>query len=237
EVQRDHLDLHRIERMKRDYNEGALGVITVSRRNPVTNVVIDGMHRRQLVAEVTDGAGQVLCHVYHGLTVPEEAAMFLALNYSTQPTFLDKFRVRVRGGDPIAVGINQLVNAEGWTIQKELGNGAIQAVKTVERIYNKSILFDREPNLLMMTLRVMTKAWGRDPDVSSGVLLEGMAAFLAVNDGKVDFDSLVHKLRGYPDGAYGLLTNGKALRSTKRISAPIAIAELLVTEYNKGKQS
>lgn len=237
DIQRDHLDLARIERMRAIYNPDALGVITVSRRNPVTNIVIDGMHRRQLVAEETDGAGQMLCHVYHGLNIQDEAAMFLALNYATQPTSLDKFRVRVRGLDAVAVDIDQICKAEGWTIQKEPANGTIQAVKAVERIYAKSVKFEREPNLLMMTLRALTRAWGRDIDVSNGVLMEGMAAFQFVNDGKVDFDSLVHKLKGYENGAYGLVTNGKALRSSKRISAPMAIAELLVTEYNKGKGS
>lgn len=237
EIQRDHLDLNRIEKMKAIYNEAALGVITVSRRNRVTNVVIDGMHRRQLVAEVTDGAGAMLCHVYTGLTIAEEAAMFLALNYSTQPTSLDKFRVRVRGGDPVAVDIDRLVKGEGWVIQKDPGNATIQAVRAVERIYAKSVKFDYEPNLLMLTLRALTRAWGRDQDVSNGILLEGMAAFLAVGGERVDFDSLVHKLSGYKNGAYGLLTNGKALRSTKAVAAPMAIAELLTNEYNKGKGS
>jgi len=237
DIQRDHLDLHRIERMRAVYNEAALGVITVSRRNRVTNVVIDGMHRRQLVAEETDGAGQMLCHVYHGLTVPEEAAMFLALNYSTQPTALDKFRVRVRGLDPTAVDIDNIAKGEGWVIQKDPGNATIQAINSVERIYLKSIKFDREPNLLMITLRAVTRAWGREQDASSGVLLEGMAAFLSVYDDKYDFDSLVHKLRGYKNGPYGLLTNGKALRSSKQVSAPMAIAEIITTEYNKGKGS
>lgn len=237
DIQRDHLDLNRIARMRAIYNPAALGVITVSRRNRVTNIVIDGMHRRQLVAEETDGAGQMLCHVYSGLTIAEEAAMFLALNYSTQPTSLDKFRVRVRGLDPAAVAIDQICKGEGWVIQKDPGNATIQAVQAAERIYVKSIKFDYEPNLLMLTLRALTRAWGREQDASSGVLLEGMAAFLAVGGERVDFDSLVHKLKGYKNGPYGLLTNGKALRSTKQVSAPMAIAELLTNEYNKGKGS
>src|SRR6188474_1918763 len=112
-IQRAHLDLRKIERMVANFNPAALGVITVSQRNRLTKIVLDGMHRRQTVSLVTDNTGKLLCHVFKGLTRAEEAQMFLDLNNGNPVSLLDKFAVRLVAEDPVALEIDKMTKAYG----------------------------------------------------------------------------------------------------------------------------
>lgn len=236
-VQRDHLDLRKIERMVRNFNEAALGVITVSRRNQVTNIVIDGMHRTQAVKEVTDNTGKVLCHVFHGLSRKDEAQMFLDLNAGTQPTLIDKYKKRLITEDPIAVGIDELLRAYGFTIDNNNQNGSINAVGAVERVYTKSLRLEAEPNLLQLILIAATHAWGTDRDGVSASILEGLGAFFAVHGSNLDLDRFKRKLEGYKGGPMGLLTDARSLAAIRKGKVSMAVAELLTDDYNKGAKT
>jgi hypothetical protein len=237
-IQRDHLSIPKVEKIKREYNPRALGVITVSKRNAVTNIVLDGMHRVRATAELFDGTRPMYCHVYEGLTRAEEVQIFLDLNAGNQPTKLDKFRVRLEGGvDSAATEIDQLTKAFGWVVQKEPGNATIQAIDVLDRIYARSVRFELQPNLLQYTLQVITKAWGTEQDASKGVLFEGIAAFLAEYgyDQRFNYDSLIERLTNYKGGPMAFLVDSRALANSKRIRVPMAVAEKLVEEYNRQK--
>ena len=234
-IQRTKMDWPKVERIKANYNPSALGVITVSRRNRVTNIVLDGMHRRQVVSELTDGAGKVLCHVFTDLSPAEEAQMFLDLNYGNQPNILDKFRVRIIAGDEVAIAVNQLTHAYGWSVQPGTGNGIIQAVKALEEIYNRSIKYEYEPNLLQQVLLVVTRAWGNTQAGAHAVFLRGLSHFLAEHGDKIDLDNLAKRLETYDGGPTTLMTNAKALQASKRNRPPMAVAEILTEVYNKGR--
>lgn len=237
EVQRDHFDLRKVERMKRNFNPAALGVITVSRRNAVTNIVIDGMHRTQTVRELTDGAGKVLCHVFTGLTRKEEAQMFLDLNAGTQPTLIDKYKKRILTEDPVAVGIHELLKSYGFTVDNNNQDGYISAVGAMERIYVKSETMEAEPNLLQLVLISVTHAWGNSRDGVVASILEGLGAFFAVHGSNVNLDRFKNKLETYKGGPLGLIKDARSLAAIRKGKVSMAVAELLTDEYNKGAKS
>lgn len=236
-VQRDHLDLKKVERIVRFFNPDALNVITVSRRNAVTNVVIDGMHRTQAVKELTDNTGKLRCHVFHGLTRKEEAQMFLDLNAGTQPTLIDKYKKRLVTEDPIAVGVDELLRAYGFTIDNNNQNGSINAVGAVERVYTKSLRMEAEPNLLQLVLIAITHAWGTNRDGANASILEGLGAFFAVHGSNVDLDRFKRKLELYKGGPMGLLTDARGMAAIRRGKVSMAVAELLTDDYNKGAKT
>jgi hypothetical protein len=236
-VQRDHLDLRKIERMVKNFNEAALGVIIVSRRNRVTNIVIDGMHRTQAVKEVTDNTGKVLCHVFHDLSRKDEAQMFLDLNAGTQPTLIDKYKKRLITEDPVAVGIDELLRAYGFTIDNNNQNGSVNAVGAVERVYTKSLRLEAEPNLLQLILISVTHAWGTDRDGVNASILDGLGAFFAVHGSNLDLDRFKRKLEAYKGGPMGLLTDARSLAAIRKGKISMAVAELLTDDYNKGAKT
>lgn len=235
EVQRHHLDYKKVERIKRFFNPGAVGLITVSRRNRVTNIVLDGMHRKTVVAELTDGAGKMLARVFTGLSRAEEAQMFLDLNYGNQPNVLDKFRMRIIAGDQVAIQIADLVRAYGWTIAYNNTDGNLQAVKSLERIYTNSVRLERDPNILQLTMLVVTRAWGLERAGGQAVILDGLAAFLSEHTSLVDLDSLAKRLKNYKGGPSAFHVNATALAQLKTIRVSMAVADLLTDLYNSGR--
>ena len=235
EVQRHHLDYKKIERIKRNFNEGAVGLITVSRRNAVTNVVLDGMHRKAVVQQLTDGTGKMLARVFTGLTRAQEAQMFLDLNYGNQPSILDKFRMRIIAGDDVAIQIADTVRGYGWTIAYSNTNGNLQAVKSLERIYTTSVRQEKDPNILQLTIMTVTRAWGLERSGAQAVILEGLAAFLSEHTSNVDVDSLAKRLKSYKGGPQAFHINASQLAALKTIRVSMAVADLLTDLYNAGR--
>lgn len=235
EVQRHHLDYKKVERIKKYFNPGAVGLLTVSRRNRVTTVVLDGMHRKTAVAELTDGTGKMLCRVFTGLTKAEEAQMFLDLNYGNQPSVLDKFRMRIIAEDQVAIQIADLVRAYGWTIAYANTNGHLQAVKSLERIYTTSVRQEKDPNILQLTIMVVTRAWGLERQGAQAVILDGLAAFLSEHTSNIDLDSLVKRMKNYKGGPHAFHVNAQALSNLKTIRVSMAVADLLTDLYNAGR--
>lgn len=233
EVQRERLDRAKVDRIKRTFNPGALDTIAVSRRNRVTQIILDGWHRWTAVRELTDNEGEMLCRVFEKLTPQEESWLFLDLNYGNQPSILDKFRQRLRAGDAVATEVDKLTKAYGFVIQAGGGQGTLQCVGALERIYNRSIKGDFDPNLLQMTLLVVSRAWGNDRVASQAMVLDGIAHFLAEYTSLIDLDRLISKLRTYPGGSDGFLNDGQELAATRHMRVPYAIADQLTLHYNK----
>lgn len=233
-VQRSNLDLKKVERIKAKFNPGALGVITVSRRNAVTVVVLDGQHRVQAVKELTDNQGEILCHVFDKLSVEEEAQMFLDLNAGNQPSVLDKFRVREVAGDEAALNIASMARSYGWIINSSAQNGHLQCVGALESIYRNSLAMEAEPNLVQATIMVVTRAWGLDRNGVNAVILQGLAALIGEHGSNLDLSRLEGALKRYPGGPIGLHTDATQLAALKKTRVSMAVAEQVTETYNKG---
>src|SRR5690242_16192920 len=70
----------RAKRIAQTIDPDALGVLYVSKRRDGTYVVIDGQHRRGAFIELGWGDQKMPCHVYHGLTLADEARLFAEFN-------------------------------------------------------------------------------------------------------------------------------------------------------------
>lgn len=233
EVQRFALDRAKVDKIKRSFNAGALGTIAVSRRNAVTQMIIDGWHRWTAVRELTDNEGEILCQVYEKLTPAEESWLILDLNYGNQLNIMDKFRQRLRAGDAIAIEVDKLTKAYGFVIQPGGGQGTLQCVGALERIYNRSIKGDYDPNLLQLTLLVVSRAWGNDRVASQAMILDGIAHFLGEYTSLLDIDRVIQKLRTYPGGSDGFLNDAQEWASTRHMRVPYAVADQFTLHYNK----
>lgn len=231
-IQRDHLDMAKVARIERTFNPNALDVITVSQRNAVTRVIIDGWHRREVVLRKGGNEALILCHVYRNLSLVEEAQMFLDLNAGSRPTVIDKFRVRITAGDPVAMSINDIVKSYGWTIAMGSKQGNIQCAGTVEKIFTRSADAEDNPNILQEVILVVTRAWDLNPDAVHSSILEGMALVLAEYP-EMELDHLINRLKLYPGGPGMLLSNSRNLAALDNGRTVMAVAAQLVKFYNQ----
>jgi hypothetical protein len=240
-VQRDHLDYRKIETIKRHFNEDSLGIVTVSeRRTPngtvIARIILDGWHRQVAVKELTENQGEMLCRVFKDLTPQEESWIFLQLNAGNQPNLLDKFRQRLRADEPTAVAIDEITKSFGLVVEAGGNTGQIQCVGALQKVYLLSIKHEFEPNLLDLTLRAITNAWGAETQGTQGVIVEGIALFLAKHGQRVDYEFFIDKLKNYKGGAITLHTNARANAATRGSRVPHSVADLLTDWYNKGNK-
>lgn len=236
-VQRSGFEFHKIERMKAGWNDAAIGIITVSRRKDRSEVILDGAHRHRVYSELTDNMGEVACHVFEGLTSAEEAEIFLALNNTTQPTLIDKFRVRIVRGDPDAVAIDEIVRGYTWSISRQPSNHNVAAVGTLEKLYRLSEKLEIEPNLVQSVMLVITRAWGGERAGGAAVILEGLGRMIAENRAKINLEDLINKLKSYQGGPATLHAEATQMAVLRRGRVSMAVAELAVEAYNKGRRS
>lgn len=231
-VQRDELNDRKVRQIEADFNPDALGVITVSRRKDRGLYIVDGWHRVE-AAKLKDPEYPLVCHVFEGLTVPEEALMFLALNNRTAVSMLEKYKVLLSAEDEDALMIEKITTEHGWKVHPQPAPGHIQAIGALYRIHAASQKMEAQPHLLEATLIVITRAWNNDQAASQAVILEGIARVFAAYPGKVIVSVLFEKLRDLKGGPRDLHTRARALADTRNGRVTNAVAELVVDAYNK----
>lgn len=240
-VQRQALNITKVTNIKKNFNPAALGVITVSKRTlagkQVQYIALDGMHRVQAVKELTDNTGTVVCHVFEGLTLAEEAQMFLDLNHTTQPRLMDKFFVQCNAegeeGDA-ARDIRDIVYQYGWSISHVPANGNINCVGTLKKLHELSVRTSAEPNLVHAMILTITRAWGNDRAGVNSTIVEGIGRMFAEYGSLLELDRLVNTLKEYKGGPVTLHAEAQQYAAIKRGRVAMAIAEMLVESYNKG---
>jgi hypothetical protein len=239
-VQRDELQPKKVDFIVSHFNPDALGVIHVSRRKDGGDYIIDGWHRKEAVYRVSEAKGTIVSHVYAGLTLAQEAQMFLDLNYGNQPSPLEIHKVRVQTGDKQALRIEGAIHAYGWAVSRIPANGHVNAIKklyTLDDLSEKAEGGPRDPSLLQLTFLVISRAWNNDRYASQSVLLEGIARMFDEYGSKVDVDHLVDRLKNYKGGPRKLHLEARQFANTTGQKVSMSVAWLIVEAYNKGKKN
>ena len=237
-VQRQEgLDEGRVAKMARDFNPDALGTLTVSERPDGSRVIIDGAHRRA-AALAAGYKGNLPAIVYTGLTLQQEAELFVLLNDFKQPSLISRFLARVVMGEEAAVRINEVVTAHGWRVLQSNDPGCIAAIGAVERIYRNgagTLNEGHHPEALDWTLDVITAAWEHDGASAASHMLLAVAQLYGRFGSAVDAQKLVKEMQHTrPDVLIG---KGKVLRDLQGGTVSAAIAKTLVGLHNKKRRS
>jgi hypothetical protein len=183
---------------------------------------------------MTEGAGQLLCHVFRGLNKQQEAQIFLDLNGGNMPSLIDRFNVRIVAGDKVAQQVDETLRAYGWKAGNGRGNGTLQSVGAAEKVHRLGLATDGHAELFQNTIMVITRAWqNAQPGVMAPVL-EAISALLLEYGDAISTDRLIKTMANYSGGPHGLLEDGKQLARSVRGRPAMGIAMRLVDEYNTG---
>lgn len=235
QVQRTAMSEKKVRHIVANFNPAALQVITVSLRKDLSYVILDGAHRTEAVRRLTDNTGTMDCHVHEGLTLEQEAAIFLDLNYSDKPTVIDRFRVSVVAQQETNSAIDALVHAYGFKVSRDPANGNINAVQTLRQLYELSVKIGAEPNLIQAVLLVVSRAWGDSRFGTQTAIIGGLGRLLAEHGSRINTDTLIEKLRGYKGGPQGLIVAARQISTIRGTRVAMGVAELVTDEYNKGR--
>jgi len=221
--------------MVEEFNEEAVGVLTVSHRPDGTYHVVDGQHRVAMCLKV--GKTHVQCKVYSGLSRQDEAALFRVLNNTKIVSSLDRFRVRVVEGEVTAVDINGILDNVGWRVPERASThtpGVINSPVALEWVYaGAGIRQTMQPTVFRQTMEIITAAWGYDPDGVRSDVVRGIGAFLTRYQGELDLSKVVRMLQSYPGGPLKLQADAAIMRSMRSSPAADSVASILTGLYNK----
>ncbi len=232
-VQRAYVRLDRVEKIKAEYNPLALGRIHVSLRKDRSWKVLDGWHRLLAVRELTDNQGEIPCTVYENLSLEEEAKLFLWLNSGERPTVIDRYNVALVAGDAEVLAIDEILHSLGWKVAPTSGHGQLSCVKTITSLYQRSVQYEEDPNLLFMALKTINAAWGAATDAAQAHIVMGIGRLWGEYGNKVSYDRLVGALQNIGN-PMDLTITAKQLATLQKRKLAMAVAAVIVDNYNRG---
>jgi hypothetical protein len=191
----------RAQQIADDLQPYALGLITASKREDGHIYCLDGGHRLS-ACRLASYDGLLATRLFTGLTIAEEASLFLLLNKGRAVQAIDRFKVRITMEDPAAVSINKVLRAYGlhvdWANNQSLG--VISAINTLEKVYSGCGIREegQYPDLVDKVIRTLHRAYGPDADRAtySRAMLEGLGVVIATFGTRIDYDRLVYVLQG-----------------------------------------
>lgn len=223
----------RVTTMAANFQPNALGVLTTSFRSPKRIHVIDGQHRYR-AAEAAAYTDTIQTMEYHGLTIPEEAALFRLLNATEKVSAIDQFLIACVEQDPAAMQLAGFISDHGWAVGGSATEARLSAIGSLERVYKLS------PEAADATLAVLTKAFGHRPAAVQGSLVEGVGRMLArygVGQGGVELDDLAKRLAGVAGGPDGLVGNARGQQMTRTGNLSTHVARIVTLIYNQRRRS
>jgi hypothetical protein len=162
----------RAQKIADNFIPGAVGQLTVNVREDKTSIkVCDGAHRKWALELL--GIEKAWCEVHYGLSVTEEAMLFLIKNKeSAQVNPKDMYHVG------LTAGIRQYVHTEAVLKDHALkvGNASANQVAAVNSVVK--IVEDYGKPTLDRVLSVAEGAWNRTQETWDAGLLGGLGQFI-----------------------------------------------------------
>lgn len=231
------LDRTRAKRIADTFEPRALGTIHVSDRTSGQRHIIDGNHRVNATLMVNQGDRLLDCRVYTGLTLADEAGMFRLLNNTKTVQPVDRFRVRVVEGDPVATQLSAILRGSGWTVAMNKADGVFAAVVALEGVY-RGREKDQANNVVCKTLiTAITAAWGHNSDGVRAELIAGIGGVIARYGNQLDLPKLIDQLGSYSGGPRRLVGDARNLQSFRGGRLADSVAEIVVGLVNKHRRT
>lgn len=225
----------RVAEMAADFRPDSMGLITASLRPDGRIAILDGQHRI-MAARAARYDGPIVTRVFEQLTVQEEAGLFLTLNKSRAVSTIDKFKVRITLGDPIATNINKILKAYGLNVNfaNTKSTNTIGAVVTLEKVYHGAGVRDggHHADLIDRVVGTLIAAYNGDtrPAVFSRPMIEGLGIFHATYGKRIDKERLVDALSGIQPRQ--VATRARTRRDALGGSIGENAAEVMLEIYN-----
>ncbi|WP_282202259.1 DUF6551 family protein [Kitasatospora fiedleri] len=223
--------------VKRKLREGfdvkRLGVPTVSQRPDGEYIWLDGQNRGSLCVAAGCGDVPINMKVFRGLSLREEAELFLGLNDNRRVQPIYKFMAEYTAGREEAVEIVEIATGLGWSVSDGGAPNSIHAVAALGAIYRSTP--DRPGRTLRDVLAIIAKAWGYSPDAVNAHIITGLASVLNDAEG-IDHATLVKKLSSHGGGPTSILGKGRGLREAVNCRVSEGVDQVIRGIYNAGRR-
>lgn len=223
-----------VARKLRDgFDPERIGVPTVSARADGSFVWLDGQNRGALCMAADQGAVKITTMVHRGLTLSQEAKLFLGLNDNRRVAPIYKFLAQVTAGLPEALEITRIAADSGWSVSDAGGPSNIAAVAALTSIYRSS---DPSGTTLETVLYIVSEAWGHTADSVNSHILMGLASVLNDSPHLVPA-TMIKKLAQHDGGPTSILGKGRGFRSATGCTVTQGVDQVIRATYNNGRRS
>jgi len=221
------LNQARVDHLAINFDLEQMGTPTVNLRDG-QYWIIDGQHRVEALRQLDFGEYDIQAWTYEGLTEEEEAEKFLKLNDTLIVDSYAKFKVGVNAGRHPEVEINRIVHAAGCVVSRDDIPGAIRAVGTLRRVYDR-----HGPAVLAQTLRTIIDAYG-DPGLTAPVI-DGLGYLFGRYGSALVEADVATRLGSAHGGVNGLTNKAEVLRRQTGNSQGQCVAAAAVELLNRGR--
>jgi len=214
------LNQKRVNMILKEFDPRLVNPIKVSLRAGYYNMV-DGQHTKDALVIRNDGKDlPVLCKVYYGLTVRQEAYLFAKQNgYTRTPSFnATASALRISGAKDMTEFFN-LTESAGFKLNTNsptVVTYRINAVKKAHTYYEK-LGADDYFDMLML----LNELWHGDPESLRKEIIGGFGTFYLVYSGQFSREKLIEKFASIPPMTIirdaGIYTKGGDARYAKII--------------------
>lgn len=230
--QRDVIEKH-LHNIATNLDLDSLRTFSVSHRKDGKYYVIDGQHRWLALRENDLLDWEVDCELYDGLEIDEEADLYRRLNASRALSRFDKFKAGVAAGHEEATMITAICKRHGLTPNKSPGEGNIQCVAHLERIYRR-----HGEDILDRAIQMATNVWGKTSTAVDGSIVSALASLLVKFGDSINWQDMQKALAKTPQGPAGIrgIANGTKTAFPLR---PLewCTARAIISRYNIGRRT
>ena len=196
EIYQRGVERKRVELIARDFNEYIINEPKVSFRNG-RYYVMDGQHTIEGCILLNGGEDRpILCKVYTGLTMEQEALLFAEQNGHAAPLSAGiKLRAKVVGGDAPSKAFVAATNRVGLSLNydsMQLSDYRISCVGTALKLYDQL-----GEEIYCEALRHIVEAWEGRPDSFRAAVLRGVMYFVQVYKAE-ELEQLFTAIQGDP---------------------------------------
>lgn len=228
-------DQGRVQDFASNFNPDGMGALTISLRPDGTRIVLDGLHR-QGAALAVGYAEPLVCVQYEGLTLADEASLFLVLNDTKKVMPIDKFRARVISEEADAVEIAAILDKYGWEAAASKDRFRLSAIAAFERVYNGAGVRSSDGDVLAHNvLHVITEAWGGQHNSAHASIILALGKFMGWYGSDVDHQKLIGELAGIKP--MNLVADMRATKDVQRCDMANAGAQILVSLHNHRRRT
>lgn len=245
------LDPVRVRKIANTWDDLMVGVLTVSHRLPsfdeVTDeqfVVLDGQTRLEAFRAVCgkDTVAPLRVEVHEGLTLKEEAAIFLRHNDRKGVTPLDRYRIALVAGEEWATDIYDIAEKYEWfargTDTRPGYEGKIrrfESISAVEKIYRADQGEAVPGTALLRVFATVGDAWPNETGTITSETINGLGMIFSRHP-DLDHHGLTHKLKKI--GYYKYVSG---IHDTRRGNSGMSVAAAAYAHtldiYNLGRRS
>jgi hypothetical protein len=224
------LDSKWANKLEATWDPKKVGIIMVSRRVSSDCYIVNG-HHRTVVSLRKDPAAIMDCEVFEGLSIEEEADLFLDYNTHQKPIAVyDKYRIALKAGRPIEIRMAEAVLLRGLEFSPHKSNRQIAAIAACRRVM---VMDTAETGLLHDALMYAELAFGAHPWTWDANIIQAIGRIIHLNRGRIDYSRLVEKLKSKDVDDWQALGLVGVKGGGGSESRSQAMARLMKFEYNK----